>query len=197
MPDPVTNFGRIRDGLTRVFFVDSGFGERLDALLNPSAFPETVQAIWAKQPVLGLSHEVLQYVRTVTMQTQIQLYISKFEMDERGMTMSPLEFRNFFLGLIYPFGRRDKPSDVTFVWPNVTIIKCVVENLQFNYTQFAKDGSPLIYTIDMTLIERRQTLREYSDARLDGFGSPTGSAGARRTGLTFTPSSDSLGEGLI
>jgi len=164
-----------KTGFTAVkcFLVNEKSGESLEVLLNPTAYPEGIQVVWAKQPVLGLSHEVLQYVRTVSMQTSFQLVVSEAVMAEFGITRAPIDYRNFFLGLGYPFVERDAPTDVLFVWPQITSIRGVIEQARINHQRFnLHTGGAMDYTIDITIIERRSSLRTHALARQFGFRDP-------------------------
>ncbi len=160
--------------LVRAFFINEEAGETLQVLLNPTTFTEEVTALYARQPVLGLSHEVLQYTRTKTLEIPLQLYVSHYEMARQGVTdRSPLDYRNFFLGLVYPIEGGRAPSVVTFVWPSTTIIRGVITSLKFNYQKFSqRTGQPLIYTIDLKLVEHRASLRASPIARRQGFLDP-------------------------
>ncbi len=42
---------------------------------------------------------------------------------------------------------------VTFLWPNVVTIEAVLTDVEFRYMQFAGDGSPLVYTAEVSFEE--------------------------------------------
>src|SRR3970040_501882 len=94
------------------------------------------------------------------MPTSFQLIISEAVMASFGIARDPIDYRNFFLSLGYPFVEGDAPARGLFVRPKITSIRGVIERAQITHQRFnLHTGGAMDYTIDITILERRGTLR--------------------------------------
>lgn len=127
------------------------------ALVNPTTFSESVKAEYSKRPVLGLSHEVLQYIRTTARTLTMQLWASLHIFMMKGITndrLAVLRFRNFFESLIVPTGLGLAPPYVYVDWPGADLhFKGVLESLDLEYQRFARDGTPIEINLSVAFCE--------------------------------------------
>jgi len=127
------------------------------ALVNPTSFSESVKAEYSKRPVLGLSHEVLQYIRTTARTITMQLWASLHIFMIKGITndrLAVLQFRNFFESLIVPTDLGLAPPYVYIDWPGADLhFKGVLESLDIEYQRFARDGTPMEINLSVAFCE--------------------------------------------
>ena len=166
----------------------------MDCLFNPSQLVETVQINWNRLNVPGLSHQVLQYQSTGNRQLGgIEFYLDRFFASKQPGAPDILAFRSFLRALTVPESGQQSPPRALVIWPKVLTVETVLTSLEFQYRQFATDGSVLVYTATCTF-------EEISDLRFtcDGFergyltcrhepdpGTPS-ARGSRRPGTTVS-----------
>lgn len=134
-------------------------GQSVECLFNPPQLLEKVQVNWSRLGVLGLSHEVLQYQSTGNRGFgALEFYVDRFFARGASPDAEVLAFAEFMRGLTRP--PRDAadvasgaPPRVLFVWPNVLTVEAVVTDLELRFTDFAVDGSVLVYTASCSLEE--------------------------------------------
>jgi len=149
-------------------------GVELHALANPESFSERVGAEYSRRAVLGLSHEVAQYIRTrsreisMTLAIYYQLFVQK---GWNSNIIDPLQYRDFFAGLLVPSAERRAPSRVQVLWPGQWLnFIGVVTSADFEYTRFDEFGYPLDYTINISLLETPSKLMTSNAVMQYGIG---------------------------
>jgi len=149
-------------------------GMGLHALANPGSFRESVAPQYARRPVLGLSHEVVQYIRTGSREISMELFVSYHLFLAKGWnskSIKPLQYRNFFEGLTVPAGERRAPPRVEVTWPKAGLAFVgVVTQLDIEYQRFNRDGYPLEYTLDISFVEVARRLRVTDKVMQEGMG---------------------------
>lgn len=148
---------------------------RLRVLLNPPSLRMRAGAEWVRIAVPGLSHEVLQYSRTRSVELQFELYWSLYEatrqettgpsrQDVRLRQEVPLTnvmfMRDFLTALVYPLERGSAPSRVSVVWPSLLALSGVITDVDFEYRSFDKAGGPLSFAAQVQFVELREQFRE-------------------------------------
>ncbi len=136
----------------RCSLVNVSTGEALECLFNPPQLQERIEVHWSRAAPLGLGHQVLQYESTGNRALGgVEFYVDRFF--ARAVESDPdvLAFAEFMRALTRPpEGSVDvastAPPRVLIVWPNVLTIETVVTELELKFTDFAQDGSVLVYT---------------------------------------------------
>jgi hypothetical protein len=140
-------------------------GESMACLFNPTQISEKVQVSYNRLAVPGLSHQVLQFQSTGNRQLPgVEFYLDKFFAAEQPGSTDILEFRRFLRALtVPPAGTKGvadtAPPRTLFLWPKVITIETVITDLEFQFRQFASDGSVLVY-------QATCTFEEISDVRM-------------------------------
>lgn len=134
-------------------FVNIRTGEGITAQFNPTTFDELLEVNYNRQQVLGLSHQLLQFLNTGNHQFSFDLFWDRGvtpEMREENLTLAGVselaeldEAKKFFESLCYPSKgattvSSGAPPRVLVVWPGVLSMTCVVtsvatRNEGFNY----------------------------------------------------------------
>jgi hypothetical protein len=144
------------------------------ALVNPTTVKESIRPEYSKRPVLGLSHEVVQYIRTTSRVISMQLWVSYHIMLERAIVKSRsdiLLMRNFFESLVVPSSQGLAPPLVAVYWPGADLhFKGVVESLSIEYQRFAADGMPMEYSLDLSFLEVADALMTSGPVFRSGMG---------------------------
>lgn len=164
-PIPVVNLGmpqRIEPQNVVTFYVAYNQAESknnyyVQAMVNPTSFTESLNAEYSRRPVIGLSHEVLQFSRTINREISMELWVSYSVLIQRFREqdkISPLMYRNRFHAMLVPGGPRLSPPAVVVYWPFADLgFKGVATSISIDYTQFSAMGDPLEYTISATFVE--------------------------------------------
>ncbi len=154
----------------RCSLVNVTTAESIDCLFNPAQLSEKVQVNWSRLTVPGLSHQPLQYQSTGNRQlSSVEFYLDKFYASELPGDVDILDFRGFLRALTVPPKAMEGvpatcPPRTLVVWPGVLTIETVLTDLEFQYKQFALDGSVLVYTATVSF-EEILDLRATSEER--------------------------------
>jgi hypothetical protein len=144
---------------SRCTLVNVDTAESIDCLFNPTQISEKVQVNWNRVSVPGLSHQLLQFQSTGNRQLSgVEFYLDKFFAAEQPGNVDILNFRGFLRALTAPPAGTEgvpatAPPRTLFIWPNVLTIETVLTDLEFQYKQFAVDGSVLVYTATVSFEE--------------------------------------------
>jgi hypothetical protein len=156
----------------KCMLVNLATNETQSCLLNPTQFTERVAVNWSRAPVLGLSHQPLQYQSTGNRQLPgMEFYVDKFYAAAAPADPDIDDFRNFLRALTVPptpaIGMPTAPPRVLVLWPRVLTIETVITELEFSYRQFAGDASVLLYAAAVTF-EEILDVRVTSEMRRNG-----------------------------
>lgn len=152
--------------------------QAMEAQFNPSEFSETLGANYARQTVVGLSHQVLQFVHTENLRFDIELYFQSADGGE-FQQQSNLAARKFIHAAVHPWRadsiRRGGAPRMLFIWPNLISLQCVVTSAKFSYIRFNRTLSPVVLTVKLTLEEIRDAHVTMEDILAQGtFRTPAG-----------------------
>ena len=156
----------------KCMLVNLATNETQSCLLNPTQFAERVGVNYNRLPVLGLSHQPLQYQGTGNRQVPgIEFYFDKYFAAAAPGDPDIDDFRNFFRAITVPVtpvvGTPTAPPRVLVLWPRVLTIETVIVELEFSYKSFAGDASVLFYTATVTF-EEILDVRVTSEMRRSG-----------------------------
>jgi hypothetical protein len=156
----------------KCMLVNLATNETQSCLLNPTQFAERVAVNYNRAPVLGLSHQPLQYQSTGNRQIPgMEFYLDKFFAAAAPGDPDIDDFRNFLRALTVPttpvVGTPTAPPRVLVLWPRVLTIETVIMELEFSYKHFAGDASVLLYTATVTF-EEILDVRVTSEMRRSG-----------------------------
>jgi hypothetical protein len=147
---------------------------RTNVVVNPESFSESVEPQYSRRPVLGLSHEVIQYIRTASREISMQFWVSWDVYIQKKLAhhdMHPTDFRNFMQSLCVPVRARLAPPLVEVHWPGANLgFTGVVDSLSIEYTRFSSKGDPIDYTIDVTFVEVARALMVTNPVFFFGMG---------------------------
>jgi hypothetical protein len=133
------------------------YNRKVIALVNPDSFSESIEPVYSKRPVIGLSHEILQYIRTASRSIQLELFVSWHIMQQKGyidISVNPLQWRNRFEAMTLPAGPYYGPPTVRVEWPDAYLdFIGVCTGLDIEYKKFSVTGAPLDYTMKVSFVE--------------------------------------------
>ncbi len=138
----------------RCVLVNVETGEHLECLFNPTQLTEKWQVQWNRLVVPGLSHQPLQFQSTGNRQlANIEFYLDRFFASEQPSAPDILQFRDFLGALTVPGNGSEMsaPPRTLLIWPGFVTIEAVLTEVEFQYRQFALDGSVLVYTATCSL----------------------------------------------
>lgn len=150
-------------GSARVHMVNLDTGEDREALMNPTAFTESVSVNYNKQAIPGLSHPVTQYASTDSRKvTGLELNFDRVLMGSSEGSAPVDEWTRFLRSLTVPPGNTQgvngtQPAVCLFVWPNVLTMRCVVTSLELRYSLFTSDLTASAFSAVVSLEEVRET----------------------------------------
>lgn len=172
----------------RMSLVNLANGAQLDAQFNPEELQESIGAVYAKQAVLGYSHQVKQFVHTEDLGVTFTLYFSSFDgPDRHKLNMAA---RRFLHAACYPralgagtLAHAGAPR-VLFVWPELVSLTCVVTKVAFTHRRFRRAGAPVVFAAAVSIEEIRDAFIGMEDVFAVGTERPPGrgAAGVRYGG---------------
>ena len=151
---------------TKCHLVNQSTGGDISCLFNPSQLSEKVKVNWNRLNVPGLPHQVLQYQSTGNRQLSgVEFYLDRFFAKQQN-TPDIMKFREFLLALTVPSVEgggyvASAPPRTRIIWPGLLSLESVLTSVDFQYQQFAQDGSVLVYSAicDLEEINDVRTLR--------------------------------------
>lgn len=155
----------------RVFLTSVSTGSRLEAQYNPTELAETIGATYAKQKVIGLSHQVKQFTNTDDLTHTFTL---KFD-GTRSIAQQTMNMRARALLHSWCYPRRDAnsvgragPTRVIFVWPGLVQLTTVILTLAFKYERFNVQMEPIQWEVAVGIEEIRDALLLAEDVLING-----------------------------
>jgi Contractile injection system tube protein len=145
-------------------------GSSLEAQYNPTEFEEEISVNWNKLPVLGHSHEPLQYKNTGNHTFSFDLAWSA--LNDRGITVDDLDLaRRFMLSSCYSSRKAAvvqaaEPTDLLFLWPTMIAIVAKMPTLKIKHTDFNAAGKTVRMVMNIKLEEARR-VRLYAEDVLE------------------------------
>lgn len=150
--------------MPRVIIASIRTGEFVEMPFVPSELNEEIAVEYARQKVVGMSHEILQYVGTTNHKFSGLQF--DFVGTPTGTTATvdrqatALDTRLFLMSLCYPSVnaqsiRTGGPSRVLFAWPNLISMTCVLSNLKIVHKKFDVNGRPTLFGATLDLEEIR------------------------------------------
>lgn len=158
----------------------------MSAFLNPASLRQRTQAEWVAIGVPGLSHEVMQYSRTRSIELSFELYWNYEEACRRllerqrdrkevvpgsggrlldfrpGLSVDWLTYRDFLLSALYAPERGKAPPRVTITWPNVLSLTGAFRSVELEYKEFYQTGIAKVFTAQVEFVEVRTAFRNRS-----------------------------------
>jgi len=162
LADDHTYASRIASERLATFWVEypgeyEGLNKELRVLVNPESYSTSVAPNYSRRAVLGLSHDVVQYIRTGSREIDLELWVSwQIFLQKQWISSStnPLQYRNSFEALVMPTAPGLAPPRVYFHWPGAHLdFYGVVDSLSMEFESFSSRGDPLSYTINIGLLE--------------------------------------------
>jgi hypothetical protein len=145
-------------------------GSSLEAQYNPTEFEEEISVNWNKLPVLGHSHEPLQYKNTGNHGFNFDLAWTA--LNDRGITIDDLGLaRRFMMSACYTSKtaavvQAAEPTDLLFLWPTMVAIVAKMPKLKIKHTDFNAAGQTVRMVMSIQLEEARR-VRLYAEDVLE------------------------------
>lgn len=155
----------------RVSLTNLRTGETVEMPFTPETFAEQVAVNYARQAVVGMSHETLQYGNTGN------YTLEGLDFFFRGNTPEEVDAihdgRLFLLSLAYPpegaeSVRDGAPPRVLFFWPQVVSLTCVLTQIRVSHVKFNSQGRTTIFRVRMNLEEIRDVRLTMEAVRTSG-----------------------------
>lgn len=133
-------------------------GWSFTSLFLPDSLEETLEVLYDRLKVPGMSHQPQQYSGTGNLKFEFECYyrIGKYDTDMTDLQ----ESRKKLMAMCYSPSPADAvvtaaPPRVLFVWPGLVSLTCIITNLQFKHFRFSPEGFSIGYTVRITLEEVR------------------------------------------
>lgn len=151
---------------------DRGVPFRVQLPINPRTFDISTRPEYARLGPLGLSHGVLNYLRTGSTEVRFQALYQRQVVElqlPRAMTQRDDELLlKFFLGLVAPLAQGDRPPLVRLQVGRFLNLLGIVERADVRVARIDRDGIPYEYTTDVEFVEQRTVFRD--QALVHSFG---------------------------
>lgn len=150
----------------RMSIADLETGDALEMQYNPTEPEEELGTNFGRQPILGMSHEQLQFSNTKNLVVTMALNFDA--LTQVGDDRYDIEgARNFLHSLHYPSRgatdvRSGAPPRTLLVWPDLYALRVHIISLRIKFTRFAATGGPTAFTANVTWENVRDS-RLYSD----------------------------------
>ncbi len=132
-------------------------GARLDAQYNPAELKETLAVQYASQQVVGLSHQIKNFINTDNNKIGFDLYYTATNTGAPGLKQV-MAARRFIRSLCYPRGvagtiKSAGAPRTLFVWPNFLSVTAILTNVEFKHSRWNKQSQLVTMTATLTLEE--------------------------------------------
>lgn len=155
-------------------------GEVLEVQFNPTDVDENIAVEYARQVVLGLSHQVLQYQSTGNFRLGFTLsFDSLVQSSQRYDIMAARRFL-----MTHAYARRGAqdvragaPPRMLIMWPNLYALNAKLISYGGKLSRFQSDGTPTAFTIRIECEEIRDVYLFSDDVALVGTTRAPGTPG--------------------
>lgn len=137
-----------RGSQTKGSIMDCVTGEKRGFFFNPSEISYSRSANYSEITSPGLSNPLVQYVSGNSMHFSFPLFF--YDKPYTGLIPNWEKFFNNFLPPIYNKSGFKKPNWLLLAMGNF-VQQCVVESIDYNYTEFNKTLHPTVGTITLNL----------------------------------------------
>lgn len=146
----------------RMLIANLKTGEEVSAQFNPEEVKEAIQVNYEKLDIQGLSHQPRQYKNTGNLGISFELGFDQmsFRNVELGGTAvgggDPQLMRRYLLSLCYSSRQAQtvttgEPPRLLFVWPEMWVVQCQLDKLEFTHRRFRKKGLSTLFTASLSL----------------------------------------------
>jgi len=151
-------------------------------IVNPTSFKESTQTHYSSRQVIGLSHEVAQYVRTGSRKISMELWFSyhilfmRANADPTKQNNIPdprtlLQWRNWFEAHLVPSSLGKAPRLLSMEWPRAELhFTGVLESLNTEYERFTYNGTPMEMKMEISLLEVPSGIMLGNSVQRNGLG---------------------------
>lgn len=151
------------------------FDDEHDVLVNPESFKESIATSYSLRAVLGLSHEVVQYIRTGSRKISMELWLSwhilRLKKGPAAKLSELIDTRNWFEGCMVPQGLGLAPPLVLLLWPGAKLnFIGVIDSLNIEYQRFTTRARPMEIKLDISMIEVASKLMTTPGVTATGMG---------------------------
>lgn len=133
------------------------------AQFNPDEVKEVLKVLYHRLPILGLSHQPMQYQGTENLKVTFTLGFDALSHEGSGL----MDARAFLMSLCYSsrvaediIGGDTPP--VLLVWPELYALECKMASLSTTLKRFRARGRPTLFTSDIE-VERVSEVRLFSE----------------------------------
>lgn len=142
--------------------------ELIEAQFNPDELKEKLEAGYNEAEVGGHSHKPMQYKGTSNLAISFRLSLDGLSVIDNRDGAKLDNDRRFLHSLFYPMRGGGGTPRVLLVWPHLYSITCRVQTLEGEFTRFAKDGHPTLYSANLTIKEALVRKIFSEDVRIAG-----------------------------
>jgi hypothetical protein len=166
-----------RSEITRrvpVTLVNTKTLEEFEMPFTPTELTENIVVQYARQDILGMSHQNMQYSGTSNYKLQkLAFFFRGNTQEEVHGDFGIKQARLFLMSLCYPpqgqGGIRDSgPPRILFLWPQLVSMTCVITELNFTHKKFNVDGFPTHFVATFDLEEIRDVRLLSGTVRVGG-----------------------------
>lgn len=135
-------------------------GETVEMQYNPTEIEETFGAVYARQIVPGMSHEILQFTHSKAPAIKFDLAFDALANSKDYDADDALNARRFLQSLTVPRRgatsvRAGAPSRALFIWPELYTLTTVLTTCTIKFTRFAKTAKPTAFSAACQIEEIR------------------------------------------
>lgn len=146
-------------------------------LVNPQTLEETLETKYKRNPIVGLSHERLQFINTGNMVVPVEIYLDeelqRIYGSNNDQQPTIAQKKAWLQSLMYPtesidYSRVGTPR-VLLNWPNVMRITAKVMRYEAMHREFdSVDLRAVVSVVRLTLEEDLQTRKLMEDITVEG-----------------------------
>lgn len=155
---------------TKMSLANIDTGDSLDVQFNPSEFEEKLGVTFSRQTIVGMSHQVLQYINTNNLTFSLEVWYTAT--DGPAAQERLLAARRFLHAVHYPRKATSVAAGgsprLLFVWPGIIALTAQITELTGKFVRFNKLGIPVQYNARIGLEEVRDARLLYDDVLTSG-----------------------------
>lgn len=157
----------------RMSIANLATAESVELQYNPTELEETIGAVYNRQTVLGMSHQILQFSHTENLSISFDLAFDALTNAESFDADDCLNARRFIHALCYPRAGAalvadGAPPRALFVWPHLYTLTCVITKARFRFTRFFGTGKPSAFKCSLSIEEIRDFRVTSEELMADG-----------------------------
>lgn len=140
-----------KEVIKKAYIRNNATKQSMQFQFNPEMFNDKLGVEYASLDSPGMSYPMFQYLGGKAREVSFELFLDAYEDKTRMKVRKPIAFLHSFLPANNSGKKFSPPPTLTFAW-GWFVKKCILTDLDINYTMFDAQLNPIRATVQISLL---------------------------------------------